>query len=370
MKFTYAHLIIVILVILFCWSVVHASYIVEGNAQRTPLSRAAPVPVSRPAPRQTVSASARPSASVSRPVPPPQRTPVSGAVPASIQPSASVSQSALARQPVQMSPVPRAAPITLSYGLDATHKGADTSGYADATYTNRIVEMQKMIDVLSNPNKTPLEKVDYLLSTETPFKLRKDPQLEELIDGLQSCIKSYIDQIIVANAQVRKKRPVRRHKFDQKNICRGTECVRYDQADKIAKYFDDNSGDFMKQLKYIMSPDFVMRDDPDYTNLLGALQKGCIHAKLRKINIFTKGVYRSWIENDSSNLAIIQCKGKDMFTAECAERAKNNAINAPKDIAMNTQNAKTRPIPRAVRTENPPTLQANPALRGLSANNP
>jgi len=251
--------------------------------------------------------------------------------------------------------------VALSFGLDTSSSAkTDSNIYAD-----RIVEMQRMIEVLSNPNKTQVEQVDYLLSTETPFKLRNDPEIKQPIHNLQSCIKSYIQQIIVVNNQVRKQRPISLTKFDQKNVCKGKECERFDQADRIAKYLDDNSGDFIKQMKYILAPDFALRLDPDYTNLLATLRNGCIDTNLKKIVTFTKKVYTSWIENDSANLAIIQCKGKDMFTAECAERAKKNAIKEPTDMEMNVKSAKTKPIPRAKGTGRPPTIQANPAVRGL-----
>jgi hypothetical protein len=261
---------------------------------------------------------------------------------------------------------------TLALGVNTSSNGDDTSGFGSAVYTNRIVEMQKMIDVLSNPNKTPIEKVNYLLSTETPFKLRNDFQLKPSINNLQACIKNYIGQIIVVNNQIRANRPRPKNNSDQTNRCDAvsTRCIRYDNADKVSKYLHDNSLDFMKQLTYLLSPDFLMRRDPDYTNLLATLSNGCIQSNLTAIVTFTKNVYKSWIENDSANLAIIQCKGKDMFTAECAERAKYNPIHEPGSVNTNLktpQNAKTTPIPRATGRGRPPTLIANPSIQGLSA---
>jgi hypothetical protein len=255
----------------------------------------------------------------------------------------------------------------LALGVNTSSNGEDTSGFGSAVYTNRIVEMQKMIDALSNPNNTQIEKVNYLLSTETPFKLRNDFQLEQPINNLQSCIKNYIGQIIVVNNQIRAKRPPPLRRFGQTNTCIGAECVRYDNADRVAKYLEDHSTDFMKQLTYLLSPDFLMRRDPDYTNLLATLRNGCINTNLTSIVTFTKKVYKSWIENDSANLAIIQCKGKDMFTAECAEKARKNAINEPTAVNMNMKHSKNRPIPRARGVGRPPTLNANPAIQGLSA---
>lgn len=258
---------------------------------------------------------------------------------------------------------------TLALGVNTSSNGDDTSGFGSAVYTNRIVEMQKMIEALSNPDKTPIEKVNYLLSTETPFKLRHDLELKQSINNLQSCIKYYISLILVVNNQIRRKRPRPLTKFDQKNRCKGTQCIRYDHADAVAKYLDDNSGDFMKQLTYLLSPDFLLKEDPDYTNLLATLRDGCIQTNLTAIVKFTKKVYKSWIENDSANLAIIQCK-EDMFTAGCAERAKYNPIHEPGSVNMNlktSQNTKTTPIARAGGAGRQSTLIANPAIQGLSA---
>lgn len=251
-------------------------------------------------------------------------------------------------------------------GPTAVSFGIETPGDVVATndgYTNRVVELQKMIDVLSNPNKTQTEKVKYLLSHDTPFKLRNDPELRGPINALQACIKNYIQQLITVNTQVRGQRPIPLTKFDQKNVCKGDTCVRYNNADVTAKYLDDNSGDFIKQMTYLLAPDFVLRNDPDYANLLSTLKRGCIDTNLQAILKFTKKVYQSWIENDSANLQIIQCKGTAMFTAECAEHAKKNAVKDPADVAMNIRNGR-KPVARTA-TGKPSTLQSNPAVRGL-----
>jgi hypothetical protein len=245
--------------------------------------------------------------------------------------------------------------------VNTQYVGKDNSGFGEVTYSDRIVELQKLIDVLSNPNKSQTEKLDYLFSEETPFRLRNDLEIKQVLNNLQSCIKQYIEQIIVVNNQIRAKRPVPLSKFDQVNVCKGNECVRYDQADKIAKYLDENKLKFMKQVKYLLAPDFLLKSDPDYMNLLKVLQTGCIEKNIATILAFVKKVYKSWIENDSANLAIIKCKGKDMFSAECAENARKNAIKDPDAIAMNVQNA----TPRPKNTFKPPTIHGNLAYQGL-----